>query len=59
MLEVRVITLTERERVNTLCRRIQIEYDRETFIRLCEELSKLLNGDRQKQDYSQTRTEAN
>jgi len=59
MLEVRVITLNDRERVNTLCTRIQVEYDREMFIRLCEELSKLLDGDRQKQDCSQTRTEAN
>jgi len=40
-------TPNERERVNTLCRRIQVEYDPETFCKLCKELNKLLDVDEQ------------
>jgi len=48
-------TPNERERVNTLCRRIQVEYDPEAFSRLCEELNKLLDGDEQKRPQAGTK----
>src|SRR5262252_1962462 len=45
--EPRMTTPNERERVNTLCRRIQVEYDPEAFSKLCKELNKLLDVDEQ------------
>ena len=53
-----MITVNERERVDALCRRIQGEYDPQTFSRLCEELNKLLDVDERKQKCLQAGSEA-